>query len=220
MAIIRTLQLELRSVEIRSDSAYCIRGFLKHRQEWRKNGWRRRGREIKNADLWRQIDQLLEERGANEVAITKVKGHASRQDVRTGRVLAMDKNGNDAADALAVTGAGLCHRRAAEREAQRQRFEVGIAVQRMMLEIVLARAQHQRGVPAAANVAWSDEGDGESEIIGSDSSDSASRSEQSASRSESGSETDSSGTSATSTQSLRTRTLRRTRGRAAPAAQE
>ena len=51
MAFIRTLQLELQSVEIRSGSAYCIRGILKHRQVWMKNGWHRRGREIKNADL-------------------------------------------------------------------------------------------------------------------------------------------------------------------------
>ena len=47
----------------------------------------------------------IRSRAPDNVAFTKVKGHATKDDVRCGRVQAIDKLGNDAADELAVSGA-------------------------------------------------------------------------------------------------------------------
>eukprot|EP00973_Karenia_brevis_P022421 3086622-Karenia_brevis.AAC.1 len=53
------MQLEIRAVEIRTDSAYVLNGVSKHLQQWRRNGWKRRGRPISNSDVWQQVDKLL-----------------------------------------------------------------------------------------------------------------------------------------------------------------
>ena len=58
-----------------------------------------------NDDLWAAIDKLLQKRPPDSVLFTKVKGHASEDDVTNGLVLALDKVGNDSADILARAGA-------------------------------------------------------------------------------------------------------------------
>ncbi len=43
---------------------------------WQKRGWRRKGGEVKNLDLWQALRPLLE---AHEVAFNWVKGHADNE---------------------------------------------------------------------------------------------------------------------------------------------
>ncbi len=61
------------AVTLYSDSRYLVdainQGWL---DSWRKNGWRRGKEELKNADLWKEIDRLL---GEHEVTLEWVKGH-------------------------------------------------------------------------------------------------------------------------------------------------
>eukprot|EP00973_Karenia_brevis_P082927 11499771-Karenia_brevis.AAC.1 len=61
-----------------------------------------KGRFVTNADLWKQLDELLCSRPEANFLITKVKGHATAEDVVAGRTTDMNKFGNDAADELAV----------------------------------------------------------------------------------------------------------------------
>ena len=72
---------------------------------------------------------------------TKVKGHASVEDVACGRVAGEDKYGNDCADALAVAGA--MQNKRADKEGRRRHETVicTMAVHRMMVDIYLARSQ-------------------------------------------------------------------------------
>ena len=86
MAVLRVLELELRPLEIRSDSAYVVNGIRKHMKSWRKTNYRRRKGDMVNADLWRKLDMLLASRPPGSVELTKVKGHATADDVLQGRV--------------------------------------------------------------------------------------------------------------------------------------
>ena len=63
LAVLRSFQLEIRPVEVRTDSAYVANGINRRPQRWKDNGWRRSGRLIINADLWQELGKLLEERG-------------------------------------------------------------------------------------------------------------------------------------------------------------
>ena len=71
---------------------------------------------------------------------TKVKGHATADDVASGRVALLDKFGNDAADALAGKGAATHALPPAEVRAVKHRYAVAQSVQHMMVAILLARA--------------------------------------------------------------------------------
>ena len=105
MAVIRALQLELRDLEVRSDSAYVINGVTRSLTKWRKTGFYNKTCPIENRDLWQHLDHLLQCRPHGSVRFLKVHGGASADDVLRGRVTLMDKLGNDNADALAVAGA-------------------------------------------------------------------------------------------------------------------
>ncbi|MBN1395681.1 MAG: ribonuclease HI [Pirellulales bacterium] len=78
-AVIRGLQSLKRpvDVEIVTDSTYVGRGMTEWMPKWKADGWRRRekGRwaEVKNEDLWRQLDALL---GRHRARYTHVRGHA------------------------------------------------------------------------------------------------------------------------------------------------
>ena len=82
MAVLKTVGLELRPVEVRTDSAYVHHGFVKHMRVWKANGWARKGRAICNADLWQQLDAAVTERPGQSFRITNVKGHAMAEDVK------------------------------------------------------------------------------------------------------------------------------------------
>jgi len=91
-AAIRGLEALKRpaTVELVTDSAYVGKGLSEWLPKWKANGWRRRERdrwaEIKNEDLWRRLDQLLQK---HIVRVTQVRGHAGHPE-------------NERCDALAV----------------------------------------------------------------------------------------------------------------------
>jgi len=79
VAVVRGLEALKRpvTIELVTDSAYVGKGLAEWLPKWKANGWRRRERdrwvEIKNEDLWRQLDALLQK---HEVHVTLVRGHS------------------------------------------------------------------------------------------------------------------------------------------------
>ena len=75
------------AVELYSDSQYIVNaltnGWLR---DWKRRGWKRRDGELKNAQLWQELDALLTK---HSVSAHWVKGHA-------------DNEYNNRCDALAV----------------------------------------------------------------------------------------------------------------------
>lgn len=65
------------SVELFTDSQYIEKaineGWL---ENWKKKGWKRKGGEVKNIDLWKRLDALLSE---HSVRFCWVKGHADNE---------------------------------------------------------------------------------------------------------------------------------------------
>lgn len=78
------------AVELLTDSVYVGKGISEWLAKWKQNQWRRRERnkwvEVKNEDLWRKLDTLLDR---HKVAYTRVAGHSGHPE-------------NDRCDALAV----------------------------------------------------------------------------------------------------------------------
>ena len=202
LAAIRVLQLEMRPLDIRSDSAYVVDGVSRRLEGWQRQGFVRRNGPIKNADLWRTLWDLLSRRESGTVKFTKVRGHSTAQDVCSGRVTLIDKDGNDRADALAVAGSYLRDGSGFQREKLAAQLLVAKSVQLMMVEILAERGRRHTAAAPAAHV---DSNGGEATLSGSEAA-SASATEGGygiSSGSESGS-----GSS------------RRRRGRSAPAAAE
>jgi ribonuclease HI len=75
-AVIRGLQGLKRSskVFIITDSQYVKNGITQWIHNWKRNGWKTSGRQpVKNADLWRQLDQEV---AKHQVEWRWVKGHS------------------------------------------------------------------------------------------------------------------------------------------------
>lgn len=83
LAVIRGLETLTRpaSVEVVSDSTYVTKGVAEWLRKWKANGWRRREgahwKEVKNEDLWRQLDALL---ARHRVRMTHIRGHAGHEE--------------------------------------------------------------------------------------------------------------------------------------------
>jgi ribonuclease HI len=77
-AVIRGLEALKRParVELVSDSTYVGRGLSEWMHKWKANGWQRREgdrlKPIKNEDLWRRLDELLDR---HKVRFTHIRGH-------------------------------------------------------------------------------------------------------------------------------------------------
>ena len=56
-----------------SDSNYLVQGMTEWVWAWRARGWRRKGGEVENIDLWQRLVELAEQ---HEVKWTWVRGHA------------------------------------------------------------------------------------------------------------------------------------------------
>jgi ribonuclease HI len=89
------------AVTIWTDSNHVVEGCRRWRGIWRKNGWKRidpnpraRRRAIPDAELWQQLDTLLEKNPMVDVQLCK--GHAGNA-------------GNELADALARNAARRHH---------------------------------------------------------------------------------------------------------------
>ena len=80
-------------VHILCDSQYVVNGCNDWRHGWKKKGWKRgETKELANADLWQQIDAVLD--GKDHITIAWVKGHSGIE-------------GNERADELATMGRDL-----------------------------------------------------------------------------------------------------------------
>jgi ribonuclease HI len=77
-------------VELFTDSVYVGKGLSEWMPKWKQNGWKRREKsrlvEIKNVELWQQLDRLLQR---HSVRYTRVAGHSGHPE-------------NERCDALAV----------------------------------------------------------------------------------------------------------------------
>jgi ribonuclease HI len=79
LAVIRGLQKLKKpcTLEIITDSQYVGKGLSEWMPKWKRNGWRRKvGKkfeEVKNVELWQELDQLL---APHDVTFTHVRGHA------------------------------------------------------------------------------------------------------------------------------------------------
>ena len=77
------------TVVLITDSQYVMKGILEWMPNWKLRGWKTAKKEpVKNADLWRELDQALQ---SHVVRWEWVKGHAGDP-------------GNERADALANKG--------------------------------------------------------------------------------------------------------------------
>jgi ribonuclease HI len=92
MAVIRGLETLKKPsrVELFTDSVYVGKGLSEWMPKWKANNWRRRekGRwaEVKNEDLWRELDALAQR---HRIQYTRVAGHSGHPE-------------NDRCDELAV----------------------------------------------------------------------------------------------------------------------
>ena len=69
---------EVCSVTLTTDSQYVRQGITQWIQGWKRNGWRTAAKKpVKNADLWRRLDQLVER---HEVEWKWVKGHSGHRE--------------------------------------------------------------------------------------------------------------------------------------------
>lgn len=88
MAAIQGLMALTRAceVELYTDSQYLRQGMMDWMKQWKKKGWRNSKNEpVKNADLWKQLDELA---GGHKITWHWVKGHSGHPE-------------NDRVDALA-----------------------------------------------------------------------------------------------------------------------
>lgn len=64
-------------VELFTDSVYVGKGMSEWMPKWKTNGWKRKEgkslKPVKNEDLWRRLDQLIQ---SHDVQYTRVAGHS------------------------------------------------------------------------------------------------------------------------------------------------
>ncbi|WP_275287202.1 ribonuclease HI [Halomonas elongata] len=92
MAVIKALEALKRParVELTTDSEYVQKGATEWLSGWKRRGWKTASKApVKNADLWRRIDALLQ---THAVRFHWVRGHDGHPE-------------NELADSLAVAGA-------------------------------------------------------------------------------------------------------------------
>ncbi len=90
-AIIQALSRLTRScfIEISTDSRYVIDGITKWLPGWKKKNWKRsKNQPVKNEDLWKTLDNLVEQ---HQISWNWVKGHSGHPE-------------NERADTLANKG--------------------------------------------------------------------------------------------------------------------
>jgi len=98
MAVIQGLNLLTRpcKVELYTDSRYVLDGITKWMADWKKRGWKTAARKpVKNAELWRQLDDATQRHTINW---HWVKGHSGD----AGNELA-DQLANEAIDEMQQT---------------------------------------------------------------------------------------------------------------------
>ena len=99
MAVIQALQAIKRpcAVTLYLDSQYVLKGITEWLPGWKAKGWRTAAKQpVKNAELWQQLDQLVQT-GGHTIDWRWVRGHNGDP-------------GNERADALANRGVELALR--------------------------------------------------------------------------------------------------------------
>ena len=99
MAVIQALQALKRpcAVTLYLDSQYVLKGITEWLPGWKAKGWRTAAKQpVKNAELWQQLDQLVQT-GGHTIDWRWVRGHNGDP-------------GNERADALANRGVELALR--------------------------------------------------------------------------------------------------------------
>jgi ribonuclease HI len=80
-------------VQITTDSRYVMDGIEQWLVNWKQNGWKTAAKKpVKNEDLWKQLDKLVE---PHEVTWVWVKGHSGHDENER-----VDQLANDAIDNL------------------------------------------------------------------------------------------------------------------------
>ena len=80
MAVIQGLLALQRSCEVKvtSDSTYVLKGIQEWMPNWKKKGWKTAAKKpVKNADLWKQLDRLVE---LHSIDWQWVKGHSGHRE--------------------------------------------------------------------------------------------------------------------------------------------
>ncbi len=94
-AIIEVLKKfgSVETITVWTDSEYARKGITQWMDGWKQNGWKRmergRPRPLRNADLWQELDALVDA----HVEFRWIKGHSNEE-------------GNEMADALATRASG------------------------------------------------------------------------------------------------------------------
>ena len=99
LAVLEMFRRDPIQIEIRTHSEYAVNG-VERLPFWRPTGWKG-----EHGDLWDELGGLIDLRNGRGVKLTKVLGHAKPKGVTKGADSIKDKEGNDAADALAVAAA-------------------------------------------------------------------------------------------------------------------
>ena len=75
-------------VDLTTDSQYVRQGITSWIQNWKRNGWRTADKKpVKNADLWRRLDDALK---PHDVRWHWIKGHAGHDENERADQLARD----------------------------------------------------------------------------------------------------------------------------------
>jgi ribonuclease HI len=80
MAVIQGLLALQRSCEVKvtSDSTYVLKGIQEWMPNWKKKGWKTAAKKpVKNADLWKQLDELVV---LHSIDWQWVKGHSGHRE--------------------------------------------------------------------------------------------------------------------------------------------
>ena len=94
LAVIRALEALTRpcKIHLHTDSTYVQKGISEWIHSWKKQNWRTSNKkEVKNNDLWKQLDQLAQQ---HQIEWFWIRGHSGH-------------DGNEQADKLANQGAEL-----------------------------------------------------------------------------------------------------------------
>lgn len=84
-------------VEVTTDSTYVRNGITQWIHQWKRNGWRTANKKpVKNADLWQELDQLVQQ---HDIEWHWIKGHSGHPENDTADELA-----NRAIDEMLMKG--------------------------------------------------------------------------------------------------------------------
>eukprot|EP00666_Eupelagonemidae_sp_cell4sb_P018056 gene18056-biopygen11895 len=104
-AMLHALATDGRRLLIVTDNMYVCNGVREGRLHWRCRAWFRSPLntvEIPHADLWRQIDSIVDRRDPTDIEVRWCKSHALPKHVHAGLTTELHVFGNNMADELAT----------------------------------------------------------------------------------------------------------------------